>query len=98
MGQIDLDALGYDNIDEWGRVIPDPDRFPSSRGGKGFSEIARKVHGMGLKFGIHCMRGISAQAVNAKTPILDVSKVFPFSFCFVVFLVDPEKIWFAKIA
>ncbi|ONK58396.1 uncharacterized protein A4U43_C09F11900 [Asparagus officinalis] len=71
---VNLDSIGYDNIDEWGRMIPDPDRWPSSRGGKGFKEVSRKVHDMGLKFGIHLMRGISAQAVKAKTPILDVLK------------------------
>lgn len=69
------DASGFDVIDEWGRMVPDPDRWPSSKGGKGFSEVAKKVHDMGLKFGIHVMRGISAQAVNANTPILDTSKV-----------------------
>ncbi|XVF43883.1 hypothetical protein PTKIN_Ptkin02bG0076500 [Pterospermum kingtungense] len=68
------DSLGFDVIDEWGRVIPDPERWPSSKGGKGFSEVAKKVHSMGLKFGIHVMRGISLQAFNANTPILDTSK------------------------
>ncbi|PSS04579.1 Alpha-galactosidase [Actinidia chinensis var. chinensis] len=68
------DSLGFDVIDEWGRMIPDPDRWPSSKGGKGFTEVAKKVHDMGLKFGIHVMRGISTQAVNANTPILDTTK------------------------
>ncbi|XP_056168352.1 uncharacterized protein LOC115692344 isoform X2 [Syzygium oleosum] len=68
-----VDSLGFDVIDEWGRMIPDPVRWPSSRGGKGFTEVANKVHSMGLKFGIHTMRGISTQAVNAKTPILDTT-------------------------
>ena len=69
------DSLGFDVIDEWGRMIPDQGRWPSSKGGKGFSEVADKVHGMGLKFGIHIMRGISTQAVNANTPILDTTTV-----------------------
>ncbi|WJX53421.1 hypothetical protein P8452_39415 [Trifolium repens] len=67
-------SLGFDLIDEWGRMVPDPARWPSSNGGKGFSEVARKVHSLGLKFGIHVMRGISTQAVNANTPILDTIK------------------------
>lgn len=67
-----VDSYGYDSIDEWGRPFPDPDRWPSSRGGKGFKEVARKVHEMGLKFGIHVMRGISTQAINANTTILNV--------------------------
>lgn len=70
-----VDSLGFDVIDEWGRMIPDPDRWPSSRNGKGFSEVANIIHGMGLKFGIHIMRGISTQAVNANTPILDITTV-----------------------
>lgn len=68
------DSLGFDVIDEWGRMVPDPGRWPSSTGGKGFKEIANKVHSLGLKFGIHVMRGISTQAVNANTPILDTTK------------------------
>ncbi|RDX91533.1 aglB, partial [Mucuna pruriens] len=68
------DSLGFDVIDEWGRMLPDPGRWPSSIGGKGFGEIANKVHSLGLKFGIHVMRGISTQAVNANTPILDTTK------------------------
>ncbi|XP_048136781.1 uncharacterized protein LOC115751348 isoform X3 [Rhodamnia argentea] len=67
------DSLGFDVIDEWGRMIPDPDQWPSSRDGKGFTEVANKVHSMGLKLGIHVMRGISTQAVNANSPILDTT-------------------------
>lgn len=66
------DSLGFDVIDEWGRLLPDPARWPSSRNGKGFTEVAKKVHDMGLKFGIHVMRGISTQAFYANTPILDL--------------------------
>ncbi|KAL6562694.1 hypothetical protein OROGR_003701 [Orobanche gracilis] len=68
-----VDSLGFDVIDEWGRMVPDPDRWPSSRVGEGFTKVAEKVHSMGLKFGIHVMRGISTQAFNADTPILDVT-------------------------
>ncbi|KAM7464678.1 hypothetical protein LguiA_032799 [Lonicera macranthoides] len=68
-----VDSLGFDVIDEWGRLVPDPGRWPSSKGGKGFTEVAKRVHAMGLKFGIHIMRGISTQAVNANTPILDIT-------------------------
>jgi len=69
------DSLGFDVIDKWGRMLPDPGRWPSSENGKGFAEVANRVHGMGLKFGIHVMRGISTQAVNANTPILDTKTV-----------------------
>lgn len=75
-----VDSLGFDVIDEWGRMSPDPRRWPSSKGGKGFKEVAKKVHDMGLKFGFHIMRGISTQAVNANTPILDITTVFLLKF------------------
>ncbi|KAK9113604.1 hypothetical protein Syun_020401 [Stephania yunnanensis] len=81
-------SLGFDVIDEWGRVIPDPERWPSSRGGKGFSEVAKKVHAMGLKFGIHVMRGIGTQAVNDNTPILDTTKGVAFE--------ESERQWRAR--
>lgn len=71
-----VDSLGFDLIDEWGRMVPDPDRWPSSIGGKGLTEVAKKVHDMGLKFGIHIMKGLSTQAYTANTPILAVDKVF----------------------
>lgn len=80
-----VDSLGYDVIDTWGRMMPDPKRWPSSAQGKGFSEVANKVHEMGLKFGIHIMRGISTQAVNANTPILDITTV---CVCACVFLLQ----------
>ncbi|CAM6083804.1 unnamed protein product [Calypogeia fissa] len=63
-------SAGYDIIDEWGRPLPDPARWPSTAGGKGFKPIADKVHAMGLKFGIHVMRGIDTAAVQQNTPIL----------------------------
>ena len=50
-------------MDEYGRLIPAPNRFPSSANGKGFKPIADKIHALGLKFGIHIMRGIPRQAV-----------------------------------
>nr|XP_004239141.1 uncharacterized protein LOC101245945 isoform X1 [Solanum lycopersicum] len=67
------DSYGFDVFDEWGRMVPDPGRWPSSQGGKGFSQVAGKVHSMGLKFGIHVMRGLSLQAFNANTLILDTT-------------------------
>ncbi|KAF1861218.1 hypothetical protein Lal_00036220, partial [Lupinus albus] len=69
----DSNSRGNDLIDEWGRMHPDPERWPSSRGWNGFKNVADKVHGMGLKFGIHLMAGISTQAYDADTLILDTS-------------------------
>lgn len=56
-------------IDEYSRVIPAANRFPSSAGGKGFAPLAEYVHSLGLKFGIHIMRGIPRQAVHQNLPI-----------------------------
>lgn len=57
------------NMDEYSRLIPAVNRFPSSEGGKGFAPIAEKIHNMGLKFGIHILRGIPRQAVHSNTKI-----------------------------
>lgn len=56
-------------MDEWGRLLPAPNRFPSAADGAGFKPLADYVHAKGLKFGIHLMRGIPRQAVAANTPI-----------------------------
>ncbi|MBQ6712499.1 MAG: hypothetical protein IJN28_01755, partial [Selenomonadales bacterium] len=56
-------------MDEYSRLIPAENRFPSSAGGKGFAPLAEYVHSLGLKFGIHIMRGIPRQAVHQNTPI-----------------------------
>ncbi|MEO5685332.1 MAG: glycoside hydrolase family 27 protein [Chitinophagaceae bacterium] len=57
-------------MDKWGRLTPQPNKFPSAFGGKGFKPLSDYVHGQGLKFGIHVMRGIPRQAVWAKTPVM----------------------------
>jgi alpha-galactosidase len=56
-------------MDEYGRLIPAPNRFPSSGGGRGFKPLADYIHGLGLKFGIHIMRGIPRRAVKANLPV-----------------------------
>jgi len=56
-------------MDGFGRFQPDPARFPSSAGGKGFGPLATRIHAMGLRFGIHRMRGIPRAAVAANLPI-----------------------------
>jgi alpha-galactosidase len=56
-------------IDEFGRCIPAPNRFPSATNGAGFKPLADRIHAMGLKFGIHIMRGIPRKAVAANLPI-----------------------------
>ncbi len=56
-------------MDKYGRLLPALDRFPSSANGKGFKEIGDYIHSLGLKFGIHVMRGIPREAVAKKIPI-----------------------------
>jgi len=69
-------AVGHDyqagaklTMDEFSRLVPAPEKFPSAAGGGGFKALADYVHARGLKFGIHMMRGISRQAVQQNTPI-----------------------------
>ncbi len=57
-------------MDEYSRLLPDPVRFPSAAGGKGFAPLAEYVHNLGLKFGIHIMRGIPRNAAHRHTKIL----------------------------
>jgi len=57
-------------MDGYGRLLPAPNRFPSSVGGKGFAPLAAEVHKAGLKFGIHLMRGIPRLAVKRNLPVL----------------------------
>ena len=57
------------SLDDSGRYIPPVERFPSSANGNGFKPLADYVHLLGLKFGIHILRGIPKQAVENKLPI-----------------------------
>ena len=55
-------------LDEYGRYLPSPSRFPSCMvDGKneGFKAIADKLHQMGLKLGIHLMRGVPKAVVGS---------------------------------
>ena len=56
-------------MDEYSRLYPDPKKFPSSKGGKGFAPLAEYVHSLGLKFGIHIMRGIPRRSAYMRTKI-----------------------------
>ncbi|MDE7287907.1 MAG: glycoside hydrolase family 27 protein [Oscillospiraceae bacterium] len=61
-------------MDEFSRLVPAAERFPSSADGNGFAPLAEYVHSLGLKFGIHIMRGIPRQAVHRNTPIFGTDK------------------------
>ena len=59
-------------VDGYGRFISVPQRFPSSlQDGRntGFEQMASWVHSMGLKFGIHIIRGIPRESVQRNLPI-----------------------------
>ncbi len=57
-------------MDDFGRLLPCPDKFPSSANGAGFKPLADRIHALGLKFGIHIMRGIPRAAAENHLPIL----------------------------
>ena len=73
-------AKGYDyrpnaelTMDQYGRLTPALNRFPSADHGRGFKPLADYVHSKGLKFGIHIMRGIPRRAVEQNLPILNAN-------------------------
>lgn len=65
--------FGDTSIDEYGRFIPSVRRFPSSADGAGFRPLADYIHSLGLKFGIHIMRGIPRTAAERHLPVLGSS-------------------------
>ena len=62
------------SMDNYGRLIPAVNRFPSSTNGAGFKPLAHYVHNLGLKFGTHIMREIPRQAAHSHTSILNSDK------------------------
>ncbi len=52
-----------------GRYMPSPNRFPSANGELGMKPLADSIHALGLKFGIHILRGIPREAVQKNLPI-----------------------------
>ena len=56
-------------MDNFGRLLPAVNRFPSAAGGAGFRPLADYIHSLGLKFGIHIMRGIPRMAAHRRLPI-----------------------------
>jgi alpha-galactosidase len=57
-------------MDEFSRLTPAVNRFPSAADGAGFGPLAAKIHDLGLKFGIHAMRGIPRQAVHQNSALM----------------------------
>ena len=55
-------------LDDYGRYLPSPTRFPSCMQdgvNVGFKPLADKLHEMGLKLGIHIMRGVPKSVVGS---------------------------------
>ena len=73
-------------IDGFSRLQPSPKRFPSSANGRGFKPLADYIHSLGLKFGIHIMRGIPRCAAHRHMKVLGTDALAdevadPFSIC-----------------
>lgn len=58
-------------MDQYGRYVPVEARFPSAGSTKTFKPLANYLHSLGLKFGLHIIRGIPREAVKQNLPIAD---------------------------
>ncbi len=56
-------------VDQFGRWVTDPAKFPTVNGVPGLEVVANYVHSLGEKIGFYVTPGISDQAVAEKTPI-----------------------------
>lgn len=56
-------------MDEFGRYVPVPARFPSAGKSFSFRPLADYLHSLGLKFGLHIIRGIPREAVKKNLAI-----------------------------
>ena len=56
-------------MDGYGRYMPPTSRFASAEKSAGFKPLADYVHSLGLKLGIHILRGIPKRAVDQNLPI-----------------------------
>jgi len=56
-------------LDQYGRLTPAVNRFPSAKDGAGFKSLADWLHSQGLKLGIHVMPGVPRQSVIENLPI-----------------------------
>jgi len=62
-------AAAQFSLDTNGRYTPAINTIPSAENGAGFKPLADYVHSLGLKFGIHILRGIPREAVRQDLPI-----------------------------
>lgn len=68
-GLTDYQTVSDPVLDAWGRQLPAPNRFPSAAGGS-FRPLADRIHALGLRFGLHMMRGIPRKAVERAVRVL----------------------------
>jgi len=61
---VNIDACWSTGIDQFGRLAPDPVRFPH-----GIKAVSDYVHGLGLKFGMYLFPGVPTDAYNANSAI-----------------------------
>ena len=61
-------------MDQYSRLLPAENRFPSAQKNLGFKPLADEIHRLGLKFGIHIMRGIPREAVHKNMAIKGTKK------------------------
>ena len=57
-------------MDAHGRLLPAPNRFPMTAQTRSFKPLADKLHAMGLRLGVHLMRGIPRQAVDRDNVVI----------------------------
>ncbi|WP_258066506.1 glycoside hydrolase family 27 protein [Rathayibacter sp. AY2B7] len=68
-GTSDYQEVSEPVLDDWGRPQPAVGRFPSAATG-GFTALAARVHALGLRFGVHLMRGVPRRAAELGLPVL----------------------------
>ena len=57
------------SLDAFGRYTPAVNTIPSAAQDAGFKPLADYIHSLGLKFGLHILRGIPKEAVRKNLPI-----------------------------
>ena len=61
------------SLDAYGRFTPAVNSIPSAANDAGFKPLGDYIHSLGLKFGIHILRGIPKEAVKKNLPIAGTS-------------------------
>jgi len=61
------------SLDAYGRYTPAINTIPSAAQDAGFKPLADYIHSLGLKFGLHILRGIPKEAVQKNLPIAGTS-------------------------